>query len=189
MRLNFDTLRQRIMGKATLSIHANSKLGQYARIRNIRGDSKRIVVDGNSFIDGELLTFKHGGEISIGEWVYVGESSRIWSASKITIGNRTLISFGCFVTDSLTHPISPSRRHQQFREIFLKGHPSEIDLGERPVVIGNDVWIGCNSIVLRGVHIGDNSIVGAGSVVTKNIPANSLAVGNPARCIRELTPE
>jgi len=189
MRLNFDTIRQRLAGKATLTLHAKSKLGPYARIRNIRGESKRIVVDRNSFIDGELLTFKHGGEISIGEFVYVGESSRIWSASQITIGDRTLISFGCFITDNLTHPLSPSKRHQQFREIFETGHPKEIDLSERPVVIGKDVWIGCNSIVLRGVSIGDNSVIGAGSVVTKDIPANTLAVGNPARFVRELIAE
>ncbi|HBO38687.1 MAG TPA: hypothetical protein DD638_08465, partial [Pasteurellaceae bacterium] len=56
-----------------------------------------------------------------------------------------------------------------------------------PVEIGNNVWIGGNVVILGGVTIGDNVVVGAGSVVTKNIPANSLAVGNPCKVLREIT--
>ena len=57
-----------------------------------------------------------------------------------------------------------------------------------PIVIGNDVWIGANAVVLPGVTIGDNVIVGAGAVVTRDIPANVVAVGNPARVLRDKRP-
>ena len=56
-----------------------------------------------------------------------------------------------------------------------------------PIHIGNKVWIGANSVVLPGVTIGDNSVIGAGSIVTRDIPANVVAVGNPCRVLREIT--
>ena len=58
-----------------------------------------------------------------------------------------------------------------------------------PITVGNNVWIGAQVCVLPGVTIGDNTVIGAGSVVTKNIPANVLAAGNPCRVIREITEE
>lgn len=57
----------------------------------------------------------------------------------------------------------------------------------KPIRIGNNVWLGGNVVVLPGVTIGDNIVIGAGSVVTKDVPANSLAVGNPCRVVREIT--
>ena len=58
-----------------------------------------------------------------------------------------------------------------------------------PIHIGNKVWIGANSVVLPGVTIGENSVIGAGSIVTRDIPANVIAAGNPCRVIREITEE
>ena len=62
-------------------------------------------------------------------------------------------------------------------------------MGTKPIKIGNNVWIGGNVIVLPGVNIGDNVVIGAGSVVTKDIPANCVAVGNPCRVIRKINEE
>ena len=61
-----------------------------------------------------------------------------------------------------------------------------MDLGARPVMIEDDVWIGCNAIILRGVTIGAKSIVGAGSVVTQNVPPSVLVAGNPAQIIKSV---
>jgi acetyltransferase-like isoleucine patch superfamily enzyme len=66
------------------------------------------------------------------------------------------------------------------------GHPKQIDLGERAIHIGSDAWIGANVTILRGVTIGQAAVVGAGSVVTKDVPAYTMVAGNPARPIREL---
>ena len=79
--------------------------------------------------------------------------------------------------------------------IYTAGHP--LDIGQRnagleyarPITIGNNVWIGGHVVLLPGVSIGDNTTIGAGSVVTKNIPANVLAVGNPCRVIRPVSPK
>jgi acetyltransferase-like isoleucine patch superfamily enzyme len=137
---------------------------------------------------GELLTFAHGGQIQIGAWCYVGEGTRIWSASRIHIGDRVLIAHNVNIFDSLTHPVGAGARHRQFQMIVTSGHPKEIDLGERAITIGPDAWIGAHAIILRGVVIGTGGIVGAGAVVTRNVPDYTIVAGNPAHPIRELTP-
>lgn len=157
-----------------------------ARIHNIKGKREAIRIGAHSHLLGELLIFAHGGEIRIGSHCFVGEQSRIWSAGKISLGDRVLISHGVNIFDSLTHPISASKRHKQFVEIVTHGHPRQINLDEQPVMIGDDVWIGCLSIVLRGVTIGKGAIIGAGSVVTKDVPPWTIVAGNPAKIIREI---
>ena len=160
-----------------------------ASIQNIRKHRDAIRIGANTHLKGELMTFAHGGDISIGEYCYVGEQSRIWSAARISIGDRVLISHNVNIFDSLTHPVNPRERHRHYREIITSGHPSRIDLGEAPVCINNDVWIGCLSIVLRGVTIGEGAIVGAGSVVSNDVPPFTIVAGNPARVVRELGPD
>lgn len=157
-----------------------------ARIFNHTGIRSAISIGRFTHIRGELLTFAHGGAISIGEYCYIGESTRIWSARSIRIGNRVLVAHNVTILDSLTHPIGAQARHEHFKRIIAAGHADRIDLGERAVDIGDDVWIGCMSIVLRGVSLGQGAIVGAGSVVTESVPPWTLVAGNPARRIREL---
>ena len=160
-----------------------------AIIHNMRHQRDAIRVGAGTHIKGELLTFAHGGEISIGDHCYLGDQSRVWSAKSISIGDRVLISHNVNIFDSLTHPISPRERHKHYLEIVTNGHPRRADLGEAPVQIDDDVWIGCLSIVLRGVTIGKGAIVGAGSVVSKDVPPFTVVAGNPARIIRELDPD
>src|SRR5437899_8535922 len=119
--MNVDYHLQRLVGRATCRLGSGARLMRSARIRNSRGDSDCIAVGANSIIRGELLTFAHGGKIEIGSWCYVGESSRIWSASLVQIGNRALIAHGVNIFDNLTHPINPAERHKQIQEMFTRG--------------------------------------------------------------------
>nr|WP_288193368.1 sugar O-acetyltransferase [uncultured Methanobrevibacter sp.] len=96
----------------------------------------------------------------------------ILDCNKVTIGDNVMIGPNTLIT-SVGHPISPKGRRE---------HLGVTD----PVTIGNDVWIGGNVTILPGVTIGDNVVIGAGAVVTKDIPDNSLAVGVPARVIKEI---
>lgn len=169
-----------------LTISKDSVIYPSATINNMRKDKSLIKVKSNSHILGQLLTFAHGGQIEIGEDCYIGEYSRIWSAKKIVIGDRVLISHNVNIYDSLTHPICASARHHHFLEIVSKGHPNKIDLNESSVFIHDDVWIGAMSIILKGVTIGEGAIIGAGSVVTKNVPPWTIVAGNPAKIIRHL---
>jgi len=150
----------------------------------MQSDKQCIVIGKSAHILGELLTFKHGGKIKIGDECYVGEDTRIWAASSINIGNRVLISHQVNIFDSQTHSLSAKKRNEHFKAIFSTGHPDNIDLDERPVVIEDDVWVGCSSIILRGVHIGRGAVIGAGSVVTKDVPDWTVVAGNPARTVK-----
>ena len=157
-----------------------------SKILNNAGGKELVNIGAHYHTKGELLTFAHGGKINIGKYCYIGEGTRIWSAKEIIIGDRVLISHNVNIFDSLTHPVSSSQRHQQFKSIISIGHPKEIDLQEEPVCIKNDVLIGCMSIILKGVTIGEGAIVGAGSVVTKDVPPWTIVAGNPAKVIREI---
>jgi acetyltransferase-like isoleucine patch superfamily enzyme len=184
--MNIDYVARRLLGRPTCVLASGAKLHRSARIRNASGNDGHIRVGSSSIILGELLTFGHGGQIQIGEWCYVGEGTRIWSALSVNIGDRVLIAHNVNIFDNLTHPIDAVERHRQFHMIATCGHPKQIDLGERAIHIKSDAWIGANATILRGVTIGQAAVVGAGSVVTKNVPAHTIVAGNPARPIREL---
>jgi len=185
--VNVDYWMRRLLGRATCKLASGARLLKYARIRNIRGRSEYISIGMKTLVDGELLIFPSGGQIEIGKWCYVGENTRIWSAASIRIGDRVLISHDVNIMDSLTHPLNSRARHEQFRAIVDSGHPVEVELDERPIVIADDVWIAAGAIILRGVTIGEGAVIGAGSIVSADVPSFCVVAGNPARVVRELT--
>lgn len=157
-----------------------------ARIINNLRDASAIKIGAFTHVKGELLTFGHGGKIALGEYCFIGEQTRIWSAKEITIGDRVLISHNVNIFDNDTHPVNPKARHEQFKQIITTGQPKSIDLKERPVIIADDVLVGCNSVILSGVIIGKGAIIGAGSVVTDDVPPYTIVAGNPAMVRREI---
>ena len=113
-----------------------------------------------------------------GAEIYIGKNTRIHGScihafKKIHIGNDCLIAANCQIFDSNGHHSSPNERR------ISNGTAKEI-------TIGDNVWIGANSIILPGVSIGSNSIIAAGSVVNKSIPAEHIAGGNPAKSIKQI---
>lgn len=162
----------------------HTKFYESTSIIDSRRKEKRIQIGDRSHIKGELITLGHGGEISIGNDTYIGPNTHIWSGKKVTIGDRVLIGPDCYIFDNDIHPIDPEIRHKQFLEIVSTGQPEWITLNDKEIVIEDDVWIGANVIILKGVKIGGGGVVGAGSVVTHDIPANSIAHGNPAEVTR-----
>ena len=119
-------------------------------------------------------------ELVIGSRVSLNYRGIISAATSVRIGDDTLIAGDVAIFDNTNHPVSPRRR--------LSGAAlADNEVG--PVVIGRNVWIGIRCTIMRGVTIGDNSVVAAGSVVTKSVPSNTLVAGNPAVPIRELIDE
>ena len=116
-----------------------------------------------------------GSQIVIGDNVGISGST-ICARKEIVIGNNVLIGSGCIITDSDAHPIEWKDRRE--------GASNKIKCA--PIIIGNDVFIGARSIILKGVEIGDRAVVGAGSVVTRNVPADTIVAGNPAVVVKEL---
>jgi acetyltransferase-like isoleucine patch superfamily enzyme len=186
LKVNLHFFIRRLLGRPTCVMEPQSTLAWSAKILNAGQHSSGIRIGRNSRIEGELFVFPNGGQIRIGHWCFIGPGARIWSATDITIKDRVLISHNVNIFDSLTHPIDPIQRHKQFVEISTRGHPNDIDLGGRPIAIEEDAWIGAGAMIMRGVRIGARSIVGAGAVVTRDVPADVIVVGNPARIVRRI---
>jgi maltose O-acetyltransferase len=112
--------------------------------------------------------------------------------SNILLGERVYFNFNCVVLDGCPVRIGDFTMFGPAVQIYTASHPLNADLRRRqefgkPVEIGHDVWVGGGTIICPGVTIGPRAVIGAGSVVTKDIPAGTLAVGNPCRVIREIT--
>lgn len=134
-------------------------------------------LQGNIFVDS-------GGFLRIGDDVGLS-STRIWAESGITIGNRVNVGACCLLMDTDTHQMDYHLRNKNPRDEEFKKRQDEA-ICRAPIVIEDDVWIGAHCLVLKGVTIGARSVIGAGSVVTKSIPPDTLAAGNPCKVIRKL---
>lgn len=135
-------------------------------------------IKGNPIGCYERCTFfvDRGAVLTIGDNVGMSQAALICHKS-ITIGNNVKIGGGVCIYDTDFHSLDP---------VIRRSSEDLKNRAEKPVVIGNDVFIGAKSIILKGVTIGENSVIGAGSVVTKSVPANQIWAGNPAKFIRNI---
>ena len=155
-RLELEGAMPQIMGNGTIEIGDDVLIGSR-----------------NTWIVGFKVS--RDAQLVIGNRVSVNYQTTISVAKRVSIGDDTMMATNVLILDNPSHPLSPARRLR--RESFAIADAS-------PVIIGRNVWIGTGAIILAGVTIGDNSIVAAGSVVTKPVPPNTLVGGNPARIIR-----
>lgn len=114
----------------------------------------------------------YGDGITIGSRTFVNFNCTMLDGARITIGDEVLIASGVQLITA-THPIDPEPRRAAWERAL-------------PIAIADGVWLGAGAIVLPGVSIGENTVVGAGALVTKDLPAGVLAYGNPARVVREI---
>jgi len=133
-----------------------------------RGGS--LIAENCQFYSGVRLELDAGATLRIGNGTYLNRNTAVIATRSVTIGRDCKIAWDVNIMDSDFHP--------------LPGKPLE----SRPVVIEDDVWIGCRAISLKGVHIGRGAIVAAGAVVTKDVPANSLVGGVPAKMVTQFQP-
>jgi len=168
-------------------IHASAVFHAGAEINNLSNDPGKITIGQQCQVAGLLMVYAYGGSISIGNHCSLSPGSRIISAAKIDIGNRVLIAHNVNIIDNISHPLDAAQRHQDFLSSYSSGM-QEYDIKPTPIIIADDVWIGFNVTILRGVKIGRGAVIGSNSVVTKDVAAWTVNIGNPLRCIRELTP-
>jgi acetyltransferase-like isoleucine patch superfamily enzyme len=160
-----------------------------SKVINLANDKSRIKIGSKCHIWGTLTIFPKNGYIEFGSHCSLGSGSNIVSSSKVKIGCRVMIAHNVSIYDNNSHPIDANIRHQDFIENFSIGM-QEHDLRAKHVLIEDDVWIGFNSIILKGVRIGQGAIIGAGSIVTKDVDPWTINVGNPLRVVkRNIKPE
>ena len=180
------TILKNILGIKCYSLGKNSSVEYPNKIMNPSKDDTKLTIGENTNIHCQIQILGHGGQVHIGNDCFIGENSYIWSGISIRIGNRVLIGHNCNVFDTDVHPFDKDERHIQFKKIFSSGHPKNINLHDVEVVIEDDVWIGANVTVLKGTRIGKGAIIGAGSIVTKNIEPFTVNAGSPTRILRRL---
>lgn len=133
----------------------------------------RIVLGRECRLEQGVVLHPYGGYITTGNSVFFGPGAIVYGHGGVEIGHDTLISMYCRILSS-NHTIPPA-------DVPIRSQP-DIPL---PTKIGRDVWLGAGTTVLGGVTIGDGSVIGAGSVVSRDIPPQVIAVGAPARVIRQ----
>ena len=148
------------------NIDPMDKQRQYDKLKEILGSI------GDNEKKKKRFSFDNGKNIHIGSNFTGNYNLTILDIREVYIGDNVMIGPNTLIT-TVGHPITP------------KGRREHVGMAE-PVYIGDDVWLGGNVSILPGVRIGNNVVVGAGAVVTKDIPDNSLALGVPAKVVREI---
>ena len=169
------------------------KYGREMRVCNylyllLKGKNNVVIGDGFAFSSGSgfnplarniqgAIELERGAKLTIGNNVGIS-SSCLWVFEYLTIGNDTKIGADCIILDSDAHSLD-----YELRMHSLTDRPNANKAG---ITIGNNVLIGTRCIILKGVSIGDRTIIGSGSVVTKSIPADCIAAGNPCKIVKTL---
>lgn len=186
--------RQTAGGRATLAwrqfsrhaqIASGCRLGPHAWCVNSLGNPDRISLGERVVCRGLLRIERFGeGRIVLQPDVYVGDDCLLSASAGIEIGSHAMLAHGVQIFDNDSHPRDPAARAEDYASVSAGGARWEI--ASAPVRIGAHAWLGFNSIILKGVTVGENSIVAAGSVVTKNVPPNSVVAGNPAVIVKSI---
>ena len=144
-------------------------------------DELGIKLGNNVYLQGPIF-FDYGCFISIGDNTFANFNFTVLDTCPVTIGKNVFMGTGVTIVTPL-HPM----RYQE-RNVFMgdKGYITDDEYG-KPITIEDNCWIASNVTICGGVTIGEGSVIGAGSVVTRSIPKNSFAAGNPCKVIREIT--
>ncbi len=152
-----------------ITMELNTKYHSPEKVRELFSKLTSSYIDESCFIIPPFHT-EFGKNTKIGKNVFINSCCRFQDNGGIEIGDRTMIGPNVTIV-TLNHDINPETR---------------VNATPKPVKIGKNVWIGADCTILPGVTIGENCVIGAGSVVTKNVPNNVIVAGNPAKLINEI---
>lgn len=155
------------------------QIGAHSHIRSARDEAPQVGL-------GPIRLMAQDGEgIRIGRHCAINRGVCVISRMGISIGDGVIVAPNVIMLDYDGHSVDPAKRMYIEKEVQSTGFYDE-GASKGKIEIGNNVWIGLGAIILRGVHVGDHSVIGAGSVVRRNIPERTLVMGNPAEVVRTL---
>ena len=169
-------------------------IARLLRRRYLSPYGRRLALDGLSFVGPKVkLQIGRRGRVELGRWSWLGHGTKIrCHEGLVSIGAKTVLGQEC--TISAYQHVSIGREcviADRVMMIDFDHGATEVErpvrlqgIYKRDVRVGNNVWIGYGACILRGVTVGDNAIIGTGAVVTKDVPANAVVVGVPARVVR-----
>lgn len=158
--------------------------GPHTRVGLSDGAKKEnVIIEDDCWVFGQL-DVQSNGKIVMKNRSKLGLNSRVRCVDYVEIGAFTAIGNNVMITDNNSHPVNPEYRKQ----MRLSGYTSDMrrwkHSAHAPIIIGENCWIGENARICKGVTIGDNAVIAANSVVTKDVPANAVAAGNPAKIVK-----
>lgn len=166
------------------SIHHES-LSVGPKANCVSENKNNIVIGKNCEILGTLCSVGDG-KITIGDHTQIRMNAFVGCVDEIRIGSCVGIAPNCTIYDNNTHPLEPARRKQMYIDGFYGDAWKWTHADHAPVIIEDNVWIGEGCAILKGVTIGEGSVVGCRSVVTKDVPPYSVVAGNPAKVVKSL---
>jgi len=157
--------------------------GPFAFKRFLSQLEPALVIGAHCFMDGVQFAAGPAAQVSIGDYCYF-TSVVLLAEIELRIGSYVVIGWNTTIADTDFHPVAPAER---IADAFAcsplgKGQPRP-EIARKPVVIDDDVWIGPNATILKGVHIGTGSFIEPGALVTRDVPPHSRVLGNPAQVI------
>jgi acetyltransferase-like isoleucine patch superfamily enzyme len=167
--------------KINIELGTNSKIALH---KIIRKEACSVLVGSNSLVQASIVFEKPGASVQVGDRSFIGGSQLI-CLDNISVGDDVLIAWGCTIVDHDSHSVVFSERRNDVAD-WIGGRKNWSYVPKARVKISDKVWVGFNSIILKGVILGEGAIVGAGSVVTKDVPDWTIVGGNPARIIKEI---
>lgn len=169
-RLYFDkNANITLNGRLTLTTNQRG-INDYLSILEIRKGASLLVEGNFSFAYGADVRVFEDAVLILKDNSYINNHCLIRCKEKIVIGENCAIAHNCTIFDSDFHWINEKKQEHKYTQ---------------PVIIGNHVWIGANVTILKGVHIGDNAVIAAGTVVNRCVPEGTLVAGNPAKIVRK----
>lgn len=176
--------KKRVLSNATICGKGH-KFSTMSNVCLIGGTSKKnVILHEYCWPEGQIIV-EGDGIVEMHPYSKIGSTTKILCVNKVVIGAYTAVAEGTTICDNNNHPTSPSFRKQ------MRLTPVGDDMrmwkhsANAPIIIGENCWIGTNVRICKGVTIGDNSIVAACSVVTKDVPANCIVAGNPAKIVKQ----
>lgn len=179
LRVVYNALKENAILKGT-----NHQISEFTRVYLLDGAKKENVIFEDACWPLGKIMVSHNGILKMKQHSRIGSSAILQCVEYIEIGAYTSVADNTIITDNDNHPVNPEWRKKMRLTHDRHDMRTWKYANHAPVIIGENCWIGMNVRICKGVTIGDNSIVAANSVVTKCVPANCIAAGNPARIVK-----